>query len=296
MRRNVKQWVAPATLFAALAGIGTACGFPDFGGFGGAPPLADGGGGGMPATSTTTASTTTSTGSSSSSGSGGAGGSTTVSSSSSSGSTGGSTSVSSSSSGSTSTSTSVSSSSSSGAGGSTSVSLPLTVSTVFVPSGYMGNGVTANSVVMLPLKPADPQDCGGDRSPTALGTCYTVTYTPVPSGMGWGGVYWQYPADNWGAMPGLDISAGATEVSVWAKGGAGGEQLTIVAGGIQNAAMAHQDTFRASAVATLTTSWARYTLTLPPSYGPVLGGFAWTVNAPTGGGSVQLSIDSIQWK
>jgi hypothetical protein len=193
-------------------------------------------------------------------------------------------------------STSASSSSSGGAGGASSVGLPLTVSAVFVPSGYMGDGATVGSVEMLPLKPTDPQDCGGDRSPSALGTCYTVTYEPVASGLGWAGVYWQYPANNWGAMSGLDIPAGATKVSVWAKGAAGGEILTLVAGGIDTSGMAHEDTFKADTTAVLTTSWAQYTIALPATYGPVLGGLAWSTSAPAGGGSVGFSLDSIEWQ
>jgi hypothetical protein len=176
------------------------------------------------------------------------------------------------------------------------VTLPLDISSVFVPSGYMGDGETAGSVVMMPLKPTDPQDCGGDRSPPAIGICYTVSYMPVAMGKGWAGVYWQYPADNWGAMPGLDIPAGAKQVSAWAKGGAGGEMLTLVAGGIESAGMTYQDSFKANTVATLTTSWAEYTFMLPTTYGPVLGGFAWSVGAPMGGGSVSFSIDSIEWE
>ncbi len=184
----------------------------------------------------------------------------------------------------------------SGAGGSIAVTLPLTLSTVFTASGYMGDGATVGSVAMMPLKSTDPQDCGGDRSPAALGICYTVTYTPVPAGMGWGGVYWQYPANNWGAQAGLDIPAGATKVSVWAKGAAGGETLTLVAGGIQTSTMAHQDTFKADTTATLTTSWAQYTIMLPATYGPVLGGFAWSASAPDGGAAVQFSLDSLEWE
>jgi hypothetical protein len=84
-------------------------------------------------------------------------------------------------------------------------------------------------------------------------------------------------------------------VSVWAKGGAGGEVLTFVAGGIQDGTKAYFDTFKVSSVVTLTASWQEYTIDLPATYGPVLGGFAWAAAAPTGGGSVSFSIDSIVW-
>ena len=215
------------------------------------------------------------------------------------GSTGGSTTGSSSGS-STSSSSSGSTSSSSGGGttsssGGTTIALPVTVSSVFIPSGYMGDGTTASSVDQLPQTLTDSQTCGGDRSPPAVGTCYTVTYTPVAGGAGWAGVYWQYPLNNWGSMPGAAIASGATKVSVWAKGAAGGEVVTFVAGGISSAGMPYQDDFKVSTPVTLTTSWTEYDIQLA-SYGQVLGGFAWSAAAPSGGATtVQFSIDSIQW-
>ena len=192
-------------------------------------------------------------------------------------------------------STSGTSSSSSQTG--TTVALPVTVSAQYVPSGYMGDGMTAGAINMLPQTPTDPTDCGGDRSAPAIGTCYQITYTPVtPGGQGWGGVYWQYPSNNWGGMAGLDIAAGATQVSFYAKGMNGGEQVQFVVGGIQASGMAYQDSFKATVTETLTTSWTQYSVPLPASYGSVLGGFAWSAGAPAdAGGPIQFEVDSIQW-
>jgi hypothetical protein len=171
--------------------------------------------------------------------------------------------------------------------------LPLIVSDQFIPSGYMGDGTTPGAINLLPQTPADSQTCNGNRSMPALGICYTVTYAPIVGGMAWGGVYWQYPQGNWGASPGLSIQAGATQVTVWAKGGVGGEVVTFVAGGIMGAANA--DTFNVSSKVTLTAAWAQYSVKLPAMYGPVLGGFAWSAAAPAGGRSVSFSVDSIEW-
>jgi hypothetical protein len=161
----------------------------------------------------------------------------------------------------------------------------------------MGDGMTAGSITMVPLTPSDPTDCGGDRSGPAIGTCYKFTYMPVAGGLGWGGVYWQYPANNWGDQPGLAVAPGATKVTFWAKGGAGGEVLELVAGGIQASGKMYMDSIKADQKFTLTSSWAQYTLPLPSTnYSPVLGGLAWAMGTATiTSGSASFSIDSMQW-
>jgi hypothetical protein len=185
---------------------------------------------------------------------------------------------------------------SSSSGGGMTAALPVIVSSDFVPSGYMGDGTTAGSIAMLPQTPTDSTTCNGDRSSATIGTCYQVTYTPVPGGMGWGGVYWQYPSNNWGGMAGLGIAAGATKVSFYAKGDEGGEVVQFVVGGIQAASMSYQDTFKASATETLTTNWTQYEIALPATYGAVLGGFAWAAGAPAdAGGPIKFEVDSVEW-
>src|SRR4051812_9792574 len=59
-------------------------------------------------------------------------------------------------------------------------SLPLTLSDVFAPSGYMGDGATPGGIVV------DTTACLTPRPAGAVGDCYKVTYTP--GAQGWAGV------------------------------------------------------------------------------------------------------------
>jgi hypothetical protein len=188
----------------------------------------------------------------------------------------------------------------SSSGGTGPLGLPFQVSDSYVPSGFMGDSPTDfNAVKMSP----DPTKCT-DRDPAAKGACYTVNWTPVfLSGQksAWVGVYWQYPANNWGAKEGKDIPAGATKVSFSAKGAAGGEKLTVIAGGVNikgssDPTLTHADTFQAQTDVQLTTSWAHYEIPLTgDTYSKVIGAFAWsmTTSAST---PVQFFVDDISWE
>jgi hypothetical protein len=185
------------------------------------------------------------------------------------------------------------------------LTIPFQVSTDYVPSGYMGDGMVAGSIMQLPQTMSDSQTCDGDRSPPAAGICYAVTYTPVSTtagGLGWGGVYWQYPSNNWGMQPGISIGPGATKVAVWAKGMSGGEALQFTVGGINNmhSGGTYADAFQADVKVTLTTSWAEYDVPLPAEYSSstsgVIGALSWTAGAPTSGNAISFKLDSITWE
>jgi hypothetical protein len=146
----------------------------------------------------------------------------------------------------------------------------------------------------MPSVMGDPSCSGMRSSASALGSCHTVIYTPLTPGtpigyppgatsMGWAGVAWQHPANNWGTMPGYAIPAGATKVSFWAKGSKGGEVVTFFAGG--NASPTPQapcaDPVNATtSKVTLTTTWAQYMMTL----GSLTGTVAYTGGVLTGFG------------
>jgi hypothetical protein len=178
-------------------------------------------------------------------------------------------------------------------------SLPFVVDTVFVSSGFMGDGNMAGPITMVPAKAGDSTDCNGMRaSTTASGSCHAITYAPPASGgMGWGGVYWQYPANNWGAKAGYAVPAGAKKVSFQAKGKVGGEKVTFLAGGIMSAGMTYTDSVKSTVTVTLTSSWAPYTIDLSgQSYSQVLGGFGWTMTSMDAGASGGFFVDDIQWQ
>ena len=179
------------------------------------------------------------------------------------------------------------------------LAVPFAVSDYFSPTGYMGDGVTIGVVNMLAA--ACPS-----RAPSAVGDCYQVTYTPPePAANGWAGVYWQYPENNWGAYAGHTVAPGATQLTFWAMGGSGGEQVSAKVGGIAEAddAEAHHDSLDVSAPpVTLTTQWQQFSVPFDgASYSEVLGAFAWIVNLPVPDGlpagtqPIVFYLDAIRW-
>lgn len=182
----------------------------------------------------------------------------------------------------------------------TTVALPFNLSDEFIPSGFMGDSQPSMDGIKLSN---DVADCKTPRSTGAQGDCYSVTWTAtVAAGASaWAGVYWQSPANNWGAKPGKVIAAGATKVSFYAAGAAGGEKIQFCAGGINtkgtDPTLTHRDTFSANLPAvTLTKDWAQYTIPLTgATYGEVLGGFCW-VDAATASGTSTFYIDDVRWE
>ncbi len=181
-------------------------------------------------------------------------------------------------------------------------SIPFTVSDEFQPTGFMGDSpADFNAIVMA----SDSSQCPSPRVSGAVGACYSISWTPLlaagaPSA--WVGVYWQYPADNWGMMPGRTIGAGASKVTFAAVGAAGGEQVQFLVGGINttpapaDAGLSYADSFKASKLVTLTSSWATYEIPLTgDDYDQVIGGFAWSITASSAT-PITFYVDDIQWE
>lgn len=188
--------------------------------------------------------------------------------------------------------------SSAGTSGHTSTALPFTVDDVFVPSGFMGDGEEPDHVIMQPdAHPDSDKTCSGDRAlPTAVGICHQVSYVKSGSKL-WAGVFWQSAAGNWGDQPGYAIPPGATRVTFYAKGAAGGEVVKFAAG-IQGA-LAHSDPFKIEHEFKLSNQWTSYSLDIGTSYSEVIGAFGWVASSdPTAGVTLPLSfmIDDIRWE
>ena len=172
--------------------------------------------------------------------------------------------------------------------------LPFAVSKYFAPSGFMGDGAGGTALV------ADVGASCAERPDGALGDCYRFTYTAET--MLWAGVYWQFPPNNWGSMEGKPIEPGATEVSFWAAGGAGGEKLKVTVGGVKDVTLPYSDTLKAELTVDLTTTMTRYTVPLGgQSYDKVIGGFSWVANHPMGtdpttAPPIVISLDGILWE
>src|SRR5262245_40448358 len=174
-------------------------------------------------------------------------------------------------------------------GGTTGQALPMTISDHFIPSGYMGDGASSTTVLMVRTT-----GCKLPRPATAVGDCYRVTYKPAVDR--WAGVYWQYPENNWGASPGKKVEAGATKVTFYAAGAAGGEVLQFLAGGEMDTSLPYHDSFKAGTMITLTSSLTQYQIDITgKTYeSGVLGGFAWTVAAPQGStATIEFYLDTL---
>lgn len=161
------------------------------------------------------------------------------------------------------------------------VTLPLAVDLHWAPSGYMGDGSSGGIATVA--------ECAATRPGTGKGNCHKFTYTA--GGNGWGGVWWQYPENNWGDLPGFDVPAGASVLAFHAWGATGGEVVKFLVG--LNATV---DGFSLdTGDLTLTAEPKEYTIDVSRvRYGKVVGGFGWVAGGkPT---PVVFYIDDIQWR
>ena len=103
-------------------------------------------------------------------------------------------------------------------------------------------------------------------------------------------MYWQYPDGNWGDQPGLEVPAGAKQISFQAWGDKGNEKVDFTVG------MMAVDGFQVTQTQIeLTTTPARYTLSLgTASYTRVVGGFGWVAKDATA--PITFGIDDIRWE
>ena len=180
------------------------------------------------------------------------------------------------------------------------VTLPFLLSDEFQPSGYMGDSQSDfNGIAMS----KDATDCKSPRTSDAAGDCYSVTWTPtLAAGVAsaWVGVYWQYPANNWGGKTGLAVESGATKVTFYAAGAVGGESMVFTVGGVNakspDPSLPNKDSFTATLEATLTTDWKQYEVPLTGShYDSVIGGFSWVAKT-TKSDAVKFYIDDVRWE
>ena len=111
----------------------------------------------------------------------------------------------------------------------------------------------------------------------------------MKGGVGWGGVYWQYPENNWGTQPGFAIPQGATGVSFYAWGAAGGESVEFIVG------MGDADGFEKKlGPVALGTEPQQFTIALDgETYNEVVGGFAWVMGDDAG--ERVIFIDNLHW-
>jgi hypothetical protein len=173
-----------------------------------------------------------------------------------------------------------------------------TVSDYFAASGDMADGDGMSPPGMITTNQYTSGMCGDKARPTgARGNCYTFDYVPGPNLFA--GVYFQYPANNWGAETGLPVHSDKfSKVSFqYAVSDNNQTMLRFEAGGIgfpmhTDADIANgitnSDQFVAQDTpsATPTGDWQTFSLTIPPSQitnvTDIIGAFAWYASYPMG--------------
>lgn len=178
--------------------------------------------------------------------------------------------------------------------------LPLIVSTNFVPSGYFA-GPEAN---LMGIKEGA---CESRPAEHSIGKCYKYTFQPSAldelSGGAYGGVFWQYGANNWGTAPGMKVAAGATKVTfkAWSASAEGGEAVQFSAGGIGSPMNPCSDDVNlgtsGGTTVTLTPTPTEYSIDLTgQTYeSGVIGGFVWTAPVTSLDQIISFYVDEIQW-
>lgn len=168
--------------------------------------------------------------------------------------------------------------------------LPLTIydeasdEAPYAPSGWMGD------VKSIKLDPADAR--GPHNGKTSLRCEFSAN-------QGWGGVAWQHPPSDWGDRRGGYDLRGAKRIVFFARGAAGGEEVTFQFGLIGREKRYHDSAKRSTAPLKLTAEWRRYeipigTLNDGESLERIKTGFAWTVASP--GRPVVFYLDDVRWE
>jgi hypothetical protein len=151
--------------------------------------------------------------------------------------------------------------------------VPFVVSNYFAPSGFMGDGASMGIVAETTPEACLPRPEGAE------GDCYRFTYTAKDQL--WGGVYWQFPADNWGSSEGKKVQPGATRVRFYAASGTPGQVITITVGGVNDVTLPNHDTLRVQQQLTLTSELTMYELDITGQvFDRIIGAFAWSAAYP----------------
>lgn len=155
----------------------------------------------------------------------------------------------------------------------------------FIPSGFMGD---YGDVKM---------DTASKEDPYLGNTCIKVIYNgKATQGARWAGVYWQYPANNWGTMDKAYDLSKATKVTFWARGDKGGERVEeFKMGGLMNE-FSDSDSAALGPVI-LNKEWTQYTIDLKgKDLSNIIGGFCWATNIDVNPDGATFYIDEVKYE
>ena len=155
----------------------------------------------------------------------------------------------------------------------------------FIPSGWMGD--------YMDVKFEDAYQ----ENPHGGATCIKITYNSnATGGARWAGIYWQYPANNWGGAPQHYDLTGASKLTFWIRGDKGGETIQEVKMGGIFGEYSDSDTAGVGPI-TLTTEWKQYTIDLTgKDLSHVIGGFVWSTNIDVNPEGLVFYLDDIKYE
>jgi exo-beta-1,3-glucanase (GH17 family) len=157
----------------------------------------------------------------------------------------------------------------------------------FLPTGWMGD---IASISMFECDGTDPH--GGEHA-------IRVTFWPTGT-LGWAGVYWQYPENNWGDINGGINLSWANKLTFWAKGQSGGERVRFFVGGIGDGDSAFPDSVQpqvSSGFIELESGWRQYTIDLRGrDLSRVIGGFGWATDRCASASGATFYLDDIAYE
>jgi hypothetical protein len=167
------------------------------------------------------------------------------------------------------------------------------VSNFFTPSGYMGDGEQPGRVSVDVLN----ERCR-PRLPDAAGDCYRFSYQPGDKL--WAGVYWVYPANNWGSRSGRRVAGEKfKQVRLLAASETPDLLINFVVGGIRDVFLPYRDLLKAATTLRLGREWQIVRLDISgQEFDRVIGALAWSVPYPEqwdGVKPVVIYLDDIVW-
>lgn len=200
------------------------------------------------------------------------------------------------------------------------------MSAQFSPSGHMGDGKTAGYIF------TDINENCRPRPPGAGGDCYRFTYRPrLDDGkLLWAGVFWAFPANNWGTRPGRTLLKPYTKVRFYAAAEPRFDPLisaqtpnlppnleppiTFTVGLMRPSGLPFEDQWQMSTTVNLTPTMTPYEIDFfgqaagVPGFDPdpdnptlqIIGAFAWVTNYTAGVTTETdptiLYLDDIVWE
>ncbi|MCG2714589.1 MAG: hypothetical protein L6308_07115, partial [Candidatus Omnitrophica bacterium] len=155
----------------------------------------------------------------------------------------------------------------------------------YIPSGWMGD--------YGDIKMNDQSADNPHSGTTSIQFVYSAKKSQT---QGWGGVYWQNPANNWGNKKGGFDLTGMTKLTFWARGAKGGEVIQkIMVGGIKgtypDSAMVEMGPIE------LIDTWKQYTVNLVgKDLTYVNGAFGWTTTVDLNPDGATFYLDDIKFE